>query len=117
MKYTLRIKKNKAFKYIFKKGSYSKGKYVIVHSCKTKYDIQENSYNFFGVCVSKKNGNSVARNRLKRLAREVYKNEENKLIKGINVVVVYKKETNNTINFSDIKLDITNCFKELGLYE
>ena len=85
MKYTLRIKKNKVFKYIFKKGEYAKGKYVVVHSCKTKMaDEVEDSMNFFAVCVSKKNGNSVQRNRLKRIAREVYKQEE-KFLKKLGI--------------------------------
>lgn len=118
MKYTLRIKKNKVFKYIFKKGEYAKGKYVVVHSCKTKMaDEVEDSMNFFAVCVSKKNGNSVQRNRLKRIAREVYKQEEKFLKRGYNYVVMYKKDTiAKEINFSVIKDDIIYCFKELNLY-
>ena len=118
MKYTLRIKKNKVFKYIFKKGEYAKGTYVVVHSCKTKMtDEVEDSMNFFAVCVSKKNGNSVQRNRLKRIAREVYKQEEKFLKRGYNYVVMYKKDTiAKEINFSIIKDDIIYCFKELNLY-
>ncbi|MGN1013350.1 MAG: ribonuclease P protein component [Clostridia bacterium] len=118
MKYTLRIKKNKVFKYIFKKGEYAKGKYVVVHSCKTKMaDEVEDSMNFFAVCVSKKNGNSVQRNRLKRIAREVYKQEEKFLKRGYNYVVMYKKDTiAKEIDFNIIKDDIIYCFKELNLY-
>lgn len=119
MKYTLRIKNNKVFKYIFKKGEYSKGKYVVVHSCKTKMaDEQENAMNFFAVCVSKKNGNSVQRNKLKRLAREVYKQEEQKLKRGYNYIVMFKKDTlAEEVNFELIKNDIIYCFEELNLYE
>ena len=84
MKFTLRIKKSKTFKYILKKGKYVKGEFLTIHICKTKY---ENSINFFGVCVSKKNGNSVQRNKLKRWVREVYKSEEQKLKKGYNISV------------------------------
>ena len=50
MKYTLRIKKNKVFKYIFRKGIYSKGDFVVVHICKTKYTNEENANNFL-LCV------------------------------------------------------------------
>lgn len=119
MKYTLRIKDNRVFKYIFKKGEYSKGKYVVIHSCKTKFAVEnEDSTNFFAVCVSKKNGNSVERNKLKRYAREVYKLEEENLKKGYNYVVIYKKDTNaKEVNFHLIKDDIIKCFEELGLYE
>ncbi len=119
MKYTLRIKEDRAFKYIFRRGNYYKGNYVIVHNCETKNSSQEpEGNNFFAVCVSKKNGNSVQRNRLKRFAREVYKIEEEKLKHGQNIVVMYKKDTiGKEINFFIIRDDIINCFKELNLYE
>lgn len=115
MKFTLRIKKGKTFKYILRKGSYNSGKYLITHVCRTKYD---NNINFFGVCVSKKNGNSVERNKLKRWVREVYKNEENKLKKGYNIVFLYKKNTViDNLNYNLIKDDIVKSLKELGIYE
>ena len=119
MKYTLKIKDSRVFRYVFRKGSYYKGKYVVVHTCLTKfYEQSENDMNFFAVCVSKKNGNSVERNRVKRLAREIYRNEEKNLKKGHNYIIMYKKDIKGeTINFKDIKEDIINCFKELDLYE
>lgn len=115
MQFTLRIKKSKTFKYIFKKGKYKVGKYLIIHICKIKYD---DNINFFGVCVSKKNGNSVQRNKLKRWVREVYKNQENKLKKGYNIVFLYKKTTTiDNLNYNLIEEDIISCLKELDLYE
>lgn len=115
MKFTLKIKKCKTFKYILKKGKYKIGQYLIVHICNAKYD---NNKNFFGVCVSKKNGNSVQRNKLKRWVREVYKNEEDKLKKGYNIVFLYKKTTTiEKLNYNLIKNDIINCLKELSIYE
>lgn len=115
MKYTLRIKKNNVFKYVFKKGNYAKGKSIIVHISKTKCN---NNKNFFAVCVSKKNGNSVKRNKLKRWVREVYKLEEEKLRKNYNVIIVYKKNVIfEDVNYYLVKKDIMKCFEELDLYE
>lgn len=115
MKFTLKIKKSRTFKYILRKGKYSIGKFLIVHVCNTKYD---RNINFFGVCVSKKNGNSVQRNKLKRWVREVYKNEETKLKKGFNIVFLYKRTTIiDNLNYSLIEQDIIKCLKELDIYE
>lgn len=118
MKYTLRIKDNNTFKYVFRNGTFSKGNYIIIHICKTKFNDENNLKNFFAVCVSKKNGNSVQRNNLKRLVREVYKEEESKLKLGNNIIIVYKKDVKaENINFNLIKEDIIKCFKDLDLYE
>ena len=116
MKFTLRLKKNKVFRYVLKKGKYSRyGKYLTLHYTKNKVNA---CLNFFGVCVSKKNGNSVCRNKLKRWAREAYKFEESKLKKGVNIIFLYKK--NVTIidtDFECIYNDFCACAKEINLYE
>ncbi len=119
MKNTFRIKKNRAFRYVFKNGDHFSGEYVVVHTCKTKYSSENiESSNFFAVCVSKKNGNSVERNRLKRYAREVYKQEEENISRGYNIVIVYKKDIKaEKVNFNNIKEDIIKCFEGLNLYE
>ena len=120
MKFTLRIKKNRVLKYVLKNGEWKKGKYIIVHCCKTKYKIDniDKCKNFFEVCVSKKNGNSVKRNKLKRWARESYKINEDKLLKGYNIVILYKKNsTTDSLDFKKINDDFVNCTRELGIYE
>lgn len=119
MKSTLKIKKNNVFRYILKKGKYVKGKYIVVHiSDKKVIKKQLINFNYLGICVSKKNGNSVNRNKLKRWVREVYKIEENKLKKNFCIVVLFKKNTTvQSTNFSKIRVDMQNCFMELDLYE
>src|SRR5574344_2842772 len=118
MKFTLIIKKNDAFRYILKNGKYSKGKYIVVHICKNirlRNTIQ--GKNYIGICVSKKNGNSVNRNKLKRWAREVYKNEESKLNNNYSIVVLYKKKcTFELIDYKEVKTEMIKCFEELNLY-
>lgn len=117
MKFTLTIKKNGTFKYILNNGRFKSLKYISVHYNINKVKMYFNC-NFLGICISKKNGNSVCRNKMKRWVREVYKEEENKLKKGLNIVVLYKKTTRiDDINFSTIKDEMVKCFRELDLYE
>lgn len=123
MKFTLSMKENKTFKYVLKKGKFAKGKYVNLYVLKinkknNKVKIDLDKLNYLGICVSKKNGNSVERNKLKRWAREVYKNNENLISKGYYIIVLYKKTTfvNNT-NYNLLNEDILRCLKELNIYE
>lgn len=119
MKSTLIIKKNNVFRYILKKGKYAKGKYIVIHISNKKIIKNHiNNTNYFGVCVSKKNGNSVSRNKLKRWVREIYKNEEESLKKNYNIVILFKKNCSfENVNYNKLYEDIKKCFKELGLYE
>lgn len=114
MKYTVRLKKNKTLKYILKNGRYSTNKHLVVHTTENR----NKNKNYFAVCVSKKNGISVHRNKLKRWARECYKFEEDTLKRGYNIVILYKKSANiSNLSFEIVQKEIKNCLKELGLYE
>lgn len=52
--------------------------------------VRENgeSFNRVGVSVSKKIGNSVVRHRVKRLAKEAFRNSENMFNSGLDIVFV-----------------------------
>lgn len=113
MKNTFRIKKNKTFRYILKNGEYVKGDFLNIYLLKNRLNI-----NNFGICVSKKNGNSVNRNKLKRWAREVYKEEEDYINKGYNIVFLYKKNTTvEKLNYNLLKEEVKNIFRKLDLYD
>lgn len=82
------------------------------------YSFINKKYNTFGVCVSKKNGNSVSRNKIKRWVREVYKINEESLKKGLNIVFLVKKDvTFKNANYNELKLEIEKLLLEEKLYE
>ena len=114
MKFTFSLKSNRVFKYVIKKGKFSSKKHISVHVAKNK----SKDINNLGVCVSKKNGNSVQRNKLKRWVRESYKVEEKALRKGFNIVVILRKDTTvSNVEFFCIKDELSSCLKDLDIYE
>ena len=107
------VKKKGTFKYLFNKGNIYRGKYLSMYS-----SLSNKNNNYLGVCVSKKNGKSVRRNKLKRWVRETYYINEAKLKKGITIIFVLKKEiTKLDVDFKLIKDEIEFMFNEANLYE
>lgn len=119
MKNTKSLKKAFDFRKTLNYGKFSKGKFVIIYTLK-RNRREKLDENLFGVCVSKKHGNSVVRNRLKRWAREAYTHIEQKLELGNIVVVLYKKSIreeydSGKITFELVERDIHKCLEEVGV--
>ena len=54
------------------------------------------------------------RNRVKRVIREIYRLEENKLKKKFNIIICFNTDV---VDFYEIKADLRNAFYELNMYE
>lgn len=111
MKNTIMLKKNYEFKNLFSKGKFYYGEYIHMYIKKTS-----NDYNKLGIAVSKKQGKAVNRNRIKRLIRENYKNFEERIEKGINILIVINKEKEiKEINFDNIKENFYSTLKKANV--
>ncbi len=112
MKQTITLKKNYEFKNLLKRGKWRSGKYITVHVLPYK-DINENRIGFI---VSKKSGNSVFRNRTRRIIRQAYYDLEKNVKKGNQILFIWKtKNTDKDLKCIQIYDDMNNILKESDL--
>ena len=86
MIYTVKMKENKEFLSLFKKGYYVCGKACVVY-----YRKNGTSKNKLGISTGKKTGNAVVRSRCRRIIRQAYRENEQLIPKGYNIVVVSRE--------------------------
>lgn len=84
---TFRLKKKYEFNYIYKKGKSSHTKELTLFYSKNK-----NNHKRVGFSVSKKYGNAVERNRIKRVLREVLRQMLPNLKDEFNYIFIVKNE-------------------------
>ena len=85
-------------------------RYAIVFVSENKNNMQR-----FGFVASKKTGNAVQRNRIKRLFREFVKNNKEKFKEGTDYIFVGKavlKEKVGTLKYEDIERDMSKVIKK-----
>jgi len=83
-----RIKKDKEFQLVFKKGkSYANRQFIVyVYGKEDQVDFR------VGLSVSKKVGNAVTRNRIKRFLRQSFLEIKDELRKDMDYVVIARKQ-------------------------
>ena len=110
MKKTENIKKNYEFRIILTKGKYCSGKYIEAFFIKNNLNI-----NKIGIAIGKSQGNAVKRNYFKRLIREAYRLNEEKIEIGNSIVFLVKKKINrDEINFQNVQNDIIDILQKIG---
>ena len=97
------------FDAVYKKGRSVGDKYVVVFYLKNHLD-----HNRTGFLASKKVGNSVKRNRARRLMRESYRHFKNDVPTGYDIIIIAR----NTISgrsFFDVDRSLRNAFRRTGI--
>ena len=109
----LTLKKNYEFQKVFKKGTWYGGDFVSVYI----FPNQKKS-NYIGIAISKKCfKSSVKRNHLRRLIKEAYRLKEDSLLKGFDIVIVWKTSASfEEANYFKIEKDLLKIFTKANLY-
>jgi ribonuclease P protein component len=88
MKKEFRIKENKDFQTVFQKGISTANRQFVV------YVLEKDQTHFrIGLSVSKKIGNAVTRNRIKRLIRQFFLEHHNDLAQDKDYIIIARKPT------------------------
>lgn len=106
MKKEFRIKKNKEFQNAFKKGkSFANRQFIIYVLGKPEQEKFR-----IGLSVSKKVGNSVMRNRIKRCIRQSIFELQDQIKDGHDYVIIARKPAAE-MDFHEIKSSLTHVLK------
>lgn len=103
------LRKNGDFSAIYKRGKSIGDRYVVLF-----YRPNGLSYNRTGFLASKKVGNSVKRNRAKRLMKESYRSIEKRLPIGYDFIIIAR----NTIcdkKCAEVEKSLNSAFRRAGV--
>ena len=107
----LKIKKNFEFKKIYSQGKYYAEEHIVLYVMKNG-----TCHNKVGFSVSKKIGNSVKRNRVKRLMKENYRIISPRLKKGHNLIFTARVKSSGA-DYYQIQRNMTSAIKRARLFE
>lgn len=106
MKKQYRIKKNQDFSLVFRKGKSVANRQFVLYVLHKP----EQEHFRIGLSVSKKIGNAVMRNQIKRRIREVCQQLKDELDHEKDYVIIARKPTAR-MNFSEIKSSLIHLFR------
>lgn len=111
MKTDRRLKKNKEFQFVFQSGSSTANRQFVVYF----KDRPEKGPFRVGISVSKRVGNAVTRNRIKRRVRELIRLLEEQITEGKDYVIIARKPTAH-MDYREMKGSLIHVLKRAGVF-
>ena len=109
MKYSVSLKSNRDFRRL-----YSRGKRAVSPTLVLYVQRNRSGCNRLGITVSKKLGNAVARNKVRRRLREIYRLHERQIVRGYDLVVVSRVRA-CTADYHQLEAAFLSACAQLGL--
>jgi len=104
-----RIRKKEDFLFLYKKGKRFRGRYFTLVYLSNKL-----SFSRMGVVVSKKTGNSVQRNKIKRWIRNLFRSNKEFFNNPMDIIIIVKKEIQET-SWLNLQEDYINAVRSISL--
>ena len=111
MKRSVTVKENYEFRRIYAKGRSGVSPYLVVYVRPNRY-----GHNRLGVTVSKKLGNAVTRNRVRRRLREIFRLNQAGLAQGFDMVIVARTRAVGA-KYGELERAFSGVCARLGLKE
>lgn len=99
------IKDQKLFNNIIKKGKFKKNEFFVIY-----YINKEEVQNNYGIAISKKVGNAVTRNKLKRQTRAIIDKHRNLFKNNNNYIIMIRKSCADT-DFNILEQSLINLLE------
>ena len=109
MKYSVSMKSNRDFRRLYAKGKSFATPTLAVYIRKTGRD-----HNQLGITVGTKVGKAVVRNSVRRKIREIYRLNEAKFPKGLDIVIVARVKS-QYVDYFQLERDFLYACTRLGI--
>ncbi|WP_274365070.1 ribonuclease P protein component [Paenibacillus thermotolerans] len=110
MQKRLRLRKREDFSRVFKHGKAAANHQLVVY---VKPSKDAESFRV-GISASKKIGNAVVRNKMRRRLKEILRGMETRIAKNVDIVVIVRKPAVE-LEFSDLKRSVHHVLKRAGV--
>jgi ribonuclease P protein component len=103
-----RIRKKKDFILLYKRGRRYRGKYFTL-----VFQPNELDFSRMAVVASKKIGNAVKRNKVKRWLRTLYRRNKELIENSLDMIIISKKEIHN-LKWNDLEGEYLSAIKSIN---
>lgn len=104
-----RLKNNRDFRKVYNLGKSYGNKFLVLFLIKNNL-----SYNRVGFSISKKLGNSVVRNKVKRRIKEAYRLNKNDIKTGYDIILLARVNAKN-VGYKEIESALLHLIRISGL--